>query len=158
MYSLVTPREHFLGPLIWFWVILLQLFLFAGIAEAQGIPGPARASIIADLRGTVGGGIVGGILDNVKSAVAELMDTAPESISDEVKEIAEAVPQVQNCHAIRVRSVGAEVFIDAHVVLEGSLSLSEAHRIVDAVEDAVRHRIPKADITVHAEPPEAAGN
>jgi cation diffusion facilitator family transporter len=91
-------------------------------------------------------------------AVAELMDTAPESISDEVKEIAEAVPQVQNCHAIRVRSVGAEVFIDAHVVLEGSLSLSEAHRIVDAVEDAVRHRIPKADITVHAEPPEAAGN
>jgi divalent metal cation (Fe/Co/Zn/Cd) transporter len=35
------------------------------------------------------------------------------------------------------------------------MPLSEAHRITDQVEEAIRKEIPEADITVHAEPLEA---
>ena len=86
--------------------------------------------------------------------VSELLDTAPSEMTEQIKHIVEAVDNVKNCHAIRVRSAGAEIFIDAHVVLEGTLSLKEAHRIIDNVEAAVHQTIPRADITVHAEPPE----
>ena len=89
--------------------------------------------------------------------ISELLDTAPVQMADQIKAIIESVDHVKNCHALRVRSAGAEVFIDAHVVLEGSLSLNEAHRILDNVEAAVRRTIPRADITIHPEPPEAAG-
>lgn len=87
---------------------------------------------------------------------SELLDTAPHDMADQVKAIVESIDDVKNCHAVRVRSAGPEIFIDAHVVLEGNLSLSEAHRLTDKVEEAIKKQIPGADITVHAEPPEEA--
>jgi ferrous-iron efflux pump FieF len=77
------------------------------------------------------------------------------NLDEKIKRIAESVTNVQNCHAVRVRCAGPETFIDAHLVLEGHMPLSEAHRITDLVEEAIRKEIPGADITVHAEPLEA---
>jgi cation diffusion facilitator family transporter len=84
----------------------------------------------------------------------ELLDTAPADLADKVKRIAEGVDNVKGCHAVRVRSAGAEVFIDAHVVLEGEISLTQAHTLTDLVEESIRKEIPGADVTVHAEPVE----
>jgi len=116
----------------------------AVLVKADAIAALVVAGIVATVCGRMG-----------YKTVMELLDTAPVQMADQVKQIVESVDHVRDCHAIRVRSAGAEIFIDAHVVLDGSLSLSEAHRIVDNVEAAVKQRIPRADITVHAEPPEA---
>ena len=43
--------------------------------------------------------------------VSELLDTAPSEMTEQIKHIVEAVDNVKNCHAIRVRSAGAEIFI-----------------------------------------------
>lgn len=85
-------------------------------------------------------------------SIRELLDTAPEGLAEKVKSIAESVESVKDCHAVRVRCSGAETFIDAHVSLEGNLSLDRAHHVSDQVEEAVRQAIPGADVTVHAEP------
>ena len=77
---------------------------------------------------------------------------APLDLDEKIKQIAESVANVKNCHAVRIRCAGPETFIDAHLVLEGNMPLSEAHRITDLVEEAIRKEIPGADITVHAEP------
>ena len=90
--------------------------------------------------------------------INELLDTAPQEMADQVKSIAESVENVKDCHAVRVRCSGPEVFIDAHVLLEGNQSLIEAHRLTDLVEEAIRKEIPGADITVHAEPLETPPN
>ena len=37
-------------------------------------------------------------------------------------------------------------------LLEGHLTLTEAHHVTDLIEEAIRKEIPGADITVHAEP------
>jgi cation diffusion facilitator family transporter len=84
--------------------------------------------------------------------ISELLDSAPLEMDMKIKQIAESVPNVKNCHAVRVRCAGPETFIDAHLALEGNLPLVEAHRITDQVEDAIRKEIPGADITVHVEP------
>lgn len=84
--------------------------------------------------------------------ILELLDTAPKDVAARVREIALSVDNVKGCHAVRVRNSGSEVFIDAHLELEGSLSLNEAHRLTELVEEAIHKEIPGADVTVHAEP------
>ena len=48
------------------------------------------------------------------------------------------------------------MFIDAHVLVDGSQSLRDAHELTDQVERAIQARAPHADVIVHAEPSEPA--
>jgi cation diffusion facilitator family transporter len=84
--------------------------------------------------------------------VAALLDAAPEGMEEKVIAAAEKVPGVFNCHHVRVRSSGPQVFVDLHVLVDGSLSLHEAHDLTEAIEKAVEAVCPDADVTVHPEP------
>ena len=86
-----------------------------------------------------------------------LLDTAPEGMSDKVKAVVESIDEVQDCHSIRVRSSGPQIFIDVHVLMNGELSLKEAHRLTEVIEEQIQHAIPGADITVHPEPAPDSG-
>jgi divalent metal cation (Fe/Co/Zn/Cd) transporter len=39
-----------------------------------------------------------------------------------------------------------------HVLVDGKLSLQEAHAITETVADAIQRIVPNADVTVHPEP------
>jgi cation diffusion facilitator family transporter len=84
--------------------------------------------------------------------INELIDRATEDLAGQVTAAAESVDGVKGCHAVRVRRSGPKVFIDAHVEFDGDISLNEAHRLMDLVEESVGKIIPDADVTVHAEP------
>lgn len=84
--------------------------------------------------------------------VAALLDSAPEGMEEKVIAAAEKVPGVFNCHHVRVRSSGPQVFIDLHVLVDGHMPLHEAHDLTEAIEKAVRGICPDADVTVHPEP------
>lgn len=82
-----------------------------------------------------------------------LLDTAPAGLAEKIAETVKAVPGVADCHKVRIRPSGAHTFIDAHVVMDGSLSLAEAHILTEKIQAAVRLVARDADFTVHAEPP-----
>ncbi len=84
--------------------------------------------------------------------VAALLDAAPEGLEEKVIAVAEQVPGVVNCHHVRVRSSGPQVFVDLHVILEGGISLREAHHTTELIEKAIHEISPGADVTVHPEP------
>lgn len=84
--------------------------------------------------------------------VAALLDTAPKGVAERVKETVESVPGVLDCHHIRVRPSGPSLFIDVHVLIEGSWTLEQAHALTEKVEQAIHRAIPDADVTVHPEP------
>ena len=67
---------------------------------------------------------------------------------------AESVPGVSDCHNIRIRTAGPQVFIDVHVLVDGRQSLEKAHELTDVVERAIQAEIPGSDVTVHPEPDE----
>jgi ferrous-iron efflux pump FieF len=69
-----------------------------------------------------------------------------------IKEIVRAHPQVLDLHDLRTRAAGRDTFIQFHLELEGSLSLSDAHRISDAVESEVRAAFPGAEVIIHEDP------
>ena len=88
-----------------------------------------------------------------KEALDMLMDREMEEAErTRIKEIVRAHPQVLNLHDLRTRAAGRDRFIQFHLELEGSLSLSDAHRISDAVEADVRAAFPGAEVIIHEDP------
>jgi ferrous-iron efflux pump FieF len=84
--------------------------------------------------------------------IAALLDEAPAGVEEKVIAAAEKVPGVFNCHHVRVRSSGPQVFVDLHVLVDGDMPLHQAHQLTETIEKAVEAVCPDADVTVHPEP------
>lgn len=89
-----------------------------------------------------------------KRTIMGLLDTAPDGLEEEIKQTVESLNGVRDCHQIRIRQSGPSTFIDAHVLLDGDLTLTEAHNMTEQIESAIRTIAANADITVHPEPAE----
>ncbi|HEY3344950.1 MAG TPA: cation diffusion facilitator family transporter [Anaerolineaceae bacterium] len=85
-------------------------------------------------------------------AVQGLLDRAPNGLAEKIKAAVETIPGVANCHQVRVRPSGPEMFVDVHVLLDKNLTLQEAHSLTEVIENAIRELAPGADVTVHPEP------
>jgi cation diffusion facilitator family transporter len=89
-----------------------------------------------------------------KRTIMALLDTAPDGLEERIKAAVENMDGVTNCHQIRIRQSGPVTFIDAHVVMDGSLSLEEAHAMTETIEAVIHSLAPESDVTVHPEPAE----
>jgi len=87
-----------------------------------------------------------------RRTIDALVDTAPAGMEERILAAVQAVPGVQNCHAIRVRYSGPVAFIDLHVLVDGNQTLFEAHALTETIEGVIRQIVPGADVTVHPEP------
>jgi ferrous-iron efflux pump FieF len=88
-----------------------------------------------------------------KDALDMLMDREmDEADRTRIKEIVRRHPRVLDLHDLRTRAAGRDRFIQFHLELDGALSLSEAHRISDAVESEVRAAFPGAEVIIHEDP------
>lgn len=84
--------------------------------------------------------------------IQALVDATPSGVEDEIIRAAEQVPGVINCHHVRVRYSGPQVFVDVHILADRNAPLSEVHMLSDTAECTIQQVIPCADVTVHAEP------
>lgn len=84
----------------------------------------------------------------------EMMDAAlPDSILEEIREIARRVDGVAGIDMCRVRKSGLGLWVDIHVEVHGDMTVREGHRISHLVKDALvdsRHNV--MDVVVHIEP------
>jgi ferrous-iron efflux pump FieF len=88
-----------------------------------------------------------------KESVQNLLDRQlPEAFQKQVFNTALAVDGVLGAHDIRTRQSGQTKFIQLHLELDDKLSLYEAHRIADEVEDAFMVEWPEADVLIHQDP------
>lgn len=55
-------------------------------------------------------------------------------------------------HAMRTRRAGADRFADVHLVVHRTLTVGEAHRLTDHLEQHLRAALPGVDVTIHVEP------
>ncbi|WP_434679540.1 cation diffusion facilitator family transporter [Pseudomonas sp. R1-18] len=90
-----------------------------------------------------------------RETVSVLMDQElPPDVSAQMLELARGVPGVLGAHDLRTRISGTHWFVQLHLELPGSLTLSVAHGLCDQVADAIHQRYPKAEVLVHADPQE----
>lgn len=90
----------------------------------------------------------------VRESVGGLMDeSVPSDTLDKIRGlISKYADGALEAHDLRTRHAGRRTFIDFHLVVPGTMSVSEAHDICDAVESALRAEIDDALITIHVEP------
>ena len=88
------------------------------------------------------------IKDNLPWLVDE-MAIAPEAIH----RIVMTVPGVINCHEIASRGLlGRQVFVEMHLIVDAK-DVATAHKITEAVEDALEERFSPVRVLIHVEPP-----
>ena len=135
---------------------ITSLAALVGILVARiGGPGWERADAWAALFACTVIGYNGYRL--VAPALAEIMDTAPDpGIVEKIRRSADGVAGVAGVEQCRVRKMGLEFYVDLHIGVEGTISVTDGHEIAHRVKDAVRAAEPRvADALVHIEPIEA---
>lgn len=90
-------------------------------------------------------------------AVSGLLDRAPDIPIERIVEAVEAIPGVVDAHQVRLRASGPDYFIDVHATMPASITLGEAHHLMDRIEETIRDIVPGADVDVHPEPAEEQG-
>ncbi|MFI4911372.1 MAG: cation diffusion facilitator family transporter [Sedimentisphaeraceae bacterium JB056] len=76
-------------------------------------------------------------------------------IIDMVEGIVKSNPAIRQMHKLRSRSVGREIFLDFHILVDSSLSVVEAHKISMDVEHQISDTMTMpVNIIVHIEPDE----
>ncbi|MBS0638583.1 MAG: cation diffusion facilitator family transporter [Acetobacteraceae bacterium] len=91
-------------------------------------------------------------------SVNGLMDAAPEpAIVSRIRQlVSEAGTGAIEAHDFRSRHAGKLTFLEFHLVVPGTMSVAEAHRICDRIEDALRAEMGHLLVTIHVEPEEKA--
>ncbi|MFA6105219.1 MAG: cation diffusion facilitator family transporter [Patescibacteria group bacterium] len=87
-----------------------------------------------------------------KRTIAVLIDTAPEGITDIVKEIVGKIDGIINVEKVRVRPLGPSVSIEIEVGINRGFSIIKVDEVVKKAKQAVQDKIPGADIVVHTKP------
>ena len=84
----------------------------------------------------------------------ELAEAAvdPDTIED-IKEIINSDSSIRQWHKLRTRTVGREVFLDLHILVDPELKITAAHEIAESLEKTLHEQITRPiNITVHIEP------
>ena len=93
----------------------------------------------------------------VKMAIPSLNElleaSLPEAIENEIIATASSVKGVKDIHNLKTRRNGISAIIDAHIVVDPSISVTEAHDIATEVEDALSRKFGnETQVSIHIEP------
>ncbi len=70
-----------------------------------------------------------------------------------IKHIINVNSSIRHWHKLRTRTVGREVFLDLHILVDPDLNVAAAHEIAESLESALHEQITRpVNITVHIEP------
>ncbi len=90
----------------------------------------------------------------LRSAVAEVMDAAVSfDFEDKVKSLSRNVPGVIDIEKCRIRKSGFDYFIEIHVIVNGTISVADGHRIGHEVKKVLFDaELGVIDVVPHIEP------
>lgn len=90
----------------------------------------------------------------LKTSLGELTESSlPPETEQEIEQIIRSFADVQEPHNLRTRRIGSRIAIEAHVRMDGQLSLSQVHERATAIEHKLKDRFgAKTHVTIHMEP------
>jgi len=90
----------------------------------------------------------------IGNALRELAEAAvdPDTI-EHIKQVINSDSSIRQWHQLRTRTVGREVFLDLHILVDPDLKITDAHEISERLERTLDEQITRPiNITVHIEP------
>lgn len=130
-----------------------SLAVLAGLGLAAA--GEPRADAAAAV--VVAGLVLWAATRLARQSIDVLMDRASAEADRAVREGVEAAGVPVSLQRVRVRQAAGRHFVDLVATTGADAGLAQAHASADAIEEAVRNRLPGADVVVHVEPAAAGG-
>ena len=103
--------------------------------------------------------VVGAMLVKVaweimRPSLGELTDESlPEKTEEEILEVFHSFSDLSEPHNLRTRRIGNRVAIEAHIRMDGNMTLQRAHEITSKIEGELKERFGSGTIvTLHMEP------
>lgn len=131
----------------------------SSIGAALGIGGAVllggRWAVLDPLASIVVGAMLLGVAWKIlRPSLGELTDESlPDKTEAEIMDIISKAPGVSEPHNLRTRRIGSRIAIEAHIRLDGSQTLSEAHERTSEIERQLKGRFgPQTIVTLHMEP------
>ena len=90
----------------------------------------------------------------LKTSIDELTESSlPQDTEQEIENIITSFPEISEPHNLRTRRIGNLIAIEAHIRMDGNLSLLETHNLTSQVEQKLKERFGEdTHITLHMEP------
>jgi len=90
----------------------------------------------------------------LRQGMRDILDEQlPETAHTEIEQLIETYKgELFDYHNLRTRRAGSQKLIDFHLTVCKHLSVNEAHRITDQLEDRIAKHIGNSDVTIHIEP------
>lgn len=86
-------------------------------------------------------------------AIDQLMDKEwPEEKRQRFIAAASRHPELKGMHDLRTRTSGADDFVQFHVWVDPDMTVAEAHRVMDEVEQKLAREFPGCEILIHVDP------
>jgi len=142
--AIQTDHLHYKSDLLLNLAVIAALVLdqYAGFDMADPLFGLAIAAWLG-----------WGAFTAAREAVDDLMDREwPEEKRLAFVEAAALHPELTNLHDLRTRASGNRDFVQFHVDLPGSMTVEEAHDIIERVERDLCQRFPNMELLIHIDP------
>jgi ferrous-iron efflux pump FieF len=86
-------------------------------------------------------------------AIDQLMDREwPPEKRDRFIQVAMTHPELKGIHDVRTRSSGTQEFCQFHVWVDPDMTVAEAHRVMDEMEEQLMAEFPGVEILIHPDP------
>ena len=89
-----------------------------------------------------------------KRAIDVLLDKSPTDILDKIENVLKKTDEITRYHDLKIRTAGADTFIEVNIHVTPGLSITSAHTISHAVEKLIQTAIPRSEVHIHIEPEE----
>lgn len=124
-------------------VVIGVIALMLGFSYGDDIATIAIGLMIA----LVGGRVISDSLGELTEAAVD------EATVERIKKIINANSSIRQWHKLRTRTVGREVFLDLHILVDPQLRIAGAHEIAESLENTLHEQIRRpVNVTVHVEP------
>ncbi|MCY1670245.1 cation diffusion facilitator family transporter [Novosphingobium sp. SL115] len=88
-----------------------------------------------------------------QEAVDQLMDHEwPLEKRERFLTVVSQHPELKGLHDLRTRTSGNRDFVQFHVWVDGRMTVTEAHRVMDEIEDKLMAEFPGVEILIHPDP------
>ena len=142
--AISADHVHYQSDLLLNLAVIAALVLdqYAGFAAADPLFGLAIAAWL-----------LWGAWRAASEAIDNLMDREwPEEKRQRFVQLAAMHPELSNLHDLRTRTSGTQDFVQFHVDMPGSMTVEEAHGIIERVEDELRSHFPDMELLIHIDP------
>ena len=133
----------------------------SSIGAAIGIGGAIllgnRWTVLDPLASIVVGGLLVKVaVELIRGSMNELTESSLSAETErEIEAIIHSCPGVCEPHNLRTRKIGTRIAIEAHICMDGGITLREAHDLATDIEQRLKSRFgAQTHVTLHMEPKE----